>query len=292
MPDNRDHMPHAASHSAGSGNGWLAQLSLAFGRDGAATRLTGRRHHGPLRVQKPLYPEGPEICHTIVIHPPGGVVGGDRLALDVQAGASAHAVLTTPGAGKWYRANGKTSGQHVQLSAGPDAAIEWLPQESIFYDDADVELEHSVELAEGASYLGCEILCMGRRASGESFDRGRIRQRTRIRRAGKLLWWEQGVLTPQSIASPLGLADQTVCATLLAVGQLPANGLLQALRALGGEGPGAARWGVTMAGKHVLVVRHLGHDSEAARELMLAAMRIVRPELLGRPALTPRSWRT
>lgn len=292
MPDSRAHLPHALPGLAG----WQASLSLAFRRDGAATRLTGRRHSGPLRVQKPLYPEGSGICHTIVIHPPGGVVGGDRLALDVAAHSGAHAVLTTPGAAKWYRANGKSSGQQVLLSAGSGAVIEWLPQESIFYDDAHVDLDHDVQLADDASYLGCEILCLGRRASGETFNSGRIRQHTRIRRGGRLLWWEQGVLTPQSAASPLGLAGHTVCATLLAVGPLPvAAALLPALRALGTPGTataGHAWWGASMAGKHVLAVRHLGHDSELARELMLAAMHIIRPALLGCAPHTPRSWRT
>lgn len=270
-------------------SGWHAELSLAYARDGAATRLTGRRHSGPLRVQKALYPEGPGVCHTIIIHPPGGVVGGDRLALDAAVHDGAHAVLTTPGAAKWYRANGKTSGQQVLLAAGRGAAIEWLPQESIFYDDAQVELDHEVQLADDATYVGCEILCLGRRASGESFERGRIRQHTRIRRGGRLLWWEQGALTPQTLASPLGLAGQTVCATLLAVGAVTAE-LLAALRALGADDD--TRWGATLAGKNVLVVRHLGHDSEAARERMLAAMHLVRPVLLGLPPHTPRSWRT
>lgn len=288
MPDSSAHLPHATPGLAG----WQASLSLAYSRDGAATRLTGRRHSGPLRVQKPLYPEGPEVCHTIVIHPPGGVVGGDRLALDVAAHSGAHAVLTTPGAAKWYRANGKWSGQQVRLAAGSGAAIEWLPQESIFYDDAHVALEHDVELAGDASYLGCEILCLGRRASGETFNSGRISQHTRIRRGGALLWWERGMLTPQSAASPLGLAGHTVCATLLAAGPLPAPALLPALRALGAAAPGNPWWGATMAGKHVLAVRHLGHDSEQARELMLAALHLIRPALLGRAPHTPRSWRT
>lgn len=276
---------------------WHAHLSLAFSRDGAATRLTGRRHSGPLRVQKALYPEGQEVCYTIVIHPPGGVVGGDRLALDAVAGDGAHAVLTTPGAAKWYRANGKTSGQRVALVARQGAAIEWLPQESIFFDDARVELEHDVQLAGDAAYIGCEILCLGRRAAGESFNTGHIRQVTRIRRGGKLLWWEQGVLTPHTLASPLGLAGSTVCATLLAVGNTFSADLLAALRALGDTGPAGSgsqggHWGATLAGKHVLAIRHLGHDSEAARELMLAALHLVRPALLGRAAHTPRSWRT
>ncbi|MES2260199.1 MAG: urease accessory protein UreD [Pseudomonadota bacterium] len=267
---------------------WQARLKLAFADDGGTTRLVERAHSGPLRVQKPLYPEGGKVCHAIMLHPPGGVVGGDELAIDAQLGAQAHAFLTTPGAAKWYKANGKISRQRVTLEAGAGAALEWMPQESIFYDHARVELEHSVALAADASYIGCEILCMGRRASGETFAHGGVTQRTSIRRGGKLLWWEQGTLNAHAQRSPLGLDGRSVCATLIAVGAvLPAAVLAQLRDAVA---PGL-QFGATQM-KGVLVVRHLGDDSEAAREIMLAAWRTLRPHLLGRPGFEPRSWRT
>ncbi len=268
-------------------NAWQARLRLGFTRDGDVTRLTRREHSGPLRVQKALYPEDPAICHAIVVHPPGGVVGGDVLDIGVHAGDGAHAFLTSPGAAKWYRANGRTSRQDVALQAGAGASLEWLPQETIFYDDANVELTHHVELAPDAAYLGCEILCLGRRASGETFTRGRIVQHTSIRRGGRLLWWEQGILTPATLASPVGLAGHTVCATLLACGRQVPLDVLQAVRALA-DHPG---FGATQL-KNVLAVRWLGDDSEAARGIMLAAWRLLRPALLGRAPIDPRSWRT
>ncbi|SFU51852.1 urease accessory protein UreD [Pseudoduganella namucuonensis] len=273
---------------ASSGHGaWQASLVLGFADDAGTTRLVERRHAGPLRVQKPLYPEGPETCHAIVVHPPGGVVGGDQLELTARAGERARAFLTTPGAAKWYKANGKVSRQRVTLEAAAGAAIEWMPQETIFFDNAHVELDHDVLLAADASYLGCEILCMGRRASGESFTGGRVAQRTRIRRGGKLLWWEQGALTPRAVASPLGLAGRSVSATLIAAGAALPAAVLAELRALSDD----PLFGATQM-RQLLCVRLLGDDSEAARELMLAAWRIVRPHLLGRPAFEPRSWRT
>lgn len=265
---------------------WQARLTLGFAPSHGATRLIQRAHHGPLRVQKPLYPEDPQVCHAIVVHPPGGVVGGDRLDIAVTAQAGAHAVLTTPGAAKWYRANGRVSHQQVALSAGERGAIEWLPQEAIFYDEAVVELDHSVDLAPGASYIGCDIVCMGRRAAGERFRAGRIAQRSRIRRAGKLLWWEQGVITPAALRSRFGLNGHSVCATLLAVGErLPASAL-QEVRAIGGPRFGASLF------KNLLVVRHIGDDSEAARALMLEAWRVLRPHVMQRPAIALRSWHT
>ena len=152
---------------------WQASLALGFVRDGATTRLVRRTHRGPLRVQKALYPEGPGACHVIVVHPPGGVVGGDRLEIDVDAGPACNVLATSPGAAKWYRANGRVSQQAVRLRVATGAAVEWLPQETIFYDAASVDLEHDVNLAAGSTYIGSEVLCFGRVAAGEAFTRGR-----------------------------------------------------------------------------------------------------------------------
>lgn len=264
---------------------WQASLALGFVRDGATTRLVRREHRGPLRVQKALYPEGPDACHVIVVHPPGGVVGGDRLAIDIDAGPGCLVLATSPGAAKWYRANGRVSHQAVRLTAGVGAAIEWLPQETIFYDAAAVDLELDVELAAGATYLGSEILCFGRVAAGETFASGRVRQRTSIRQAGRLLWWEQGVVTPAGIASPLGMAGHSVCATFIAVGAGVPAALQAHLRA---ADPQLAVSQV----KSVFVARHLGHDGEAARAAMLRVWQALRPHLLGRPACVPRIWHT
>ncbi|WP_426113579.1 urease accessory protein UreD [Massilia sp. PWRC2] len=268
---------------------WQASLRLRFVRDGGVTRLVERRHMGPLRVQKALYPEGAAICHAIVVHPPGGVVGGDTLAIDVELGPAAHVLLTTPGAGKWYRANGRISRQTVQLRAGAGAAVEWLPQDTIFFNDATVHLEHHVELAEGARYIGAELLCFGRRASGETFSTGVVRQRTEIRSGGKLVWWEQGAIDASDPAatmhSPIGLGGASVCATLIGVGAPLPAALLAQIRALDG------RLAASQV-KTVFVARLLGDDSESARRIMTAAWQLLRPHLLGCAAPLPRIWQT
>jgi urease accessory protein len=264
---------------------WRASLRLDFAFDAGTTRLLRRAHAGPLRVQKALYPEGPRACHVIVVHPPGGVVGGDCLEIDMRLGAGSQVLATTPGAAKWYRANGRSSSQEVRLQAGEGAALEWMPQETIFYDGACVDLEHEVELGAATPYIGSEILCFGRRAMGERFVRGQVRQRTRIRQAGRLVWHEQGLLDAAGLESPLGLQGKSVCATLLAVGKpLPAS--VQArLRA---DDPGLALSQV----KSVFVARYLGDDSEAARAAMLRVWQALRPHLLGREACVPRIWNT
>lgn len=264
---------------------WHASLALGFARDGATTRLVRRAHRGPLRVQKPLYPEGPGACHVIVVHPPGGVVGGDCLDIALDAGAGCLVLATSPGAAKWYRANGRQSRQTVKLRAGAGAAIEWLPQETIVFDAAEVALEHEVELAAGATYIGSEILCFGRRAAGERYLNGRLRTRTSIRQEGRLLWWEQGIVTPEGLASPLGLGGRSVCATFIAVGKPVPAALQASLRA---ADPQLALSQV----KSVFVARHLGDDGEAARAAMQALWQALRPHLLARPACAPRIWTT
>lgn len=260
---------------------------MRFADDAGTTRLVERAHSGPLRVQKPLYPEGAAICHAIIIHPPGGVVGGDCLSIDVAAGAASHAFVTTPGAAKWYRANSRISRQHVRIAAGAGAAFEWMPQETIFFDDANVVLDHDVQLEEGARYIGAEILCFGRRASGESFRRGVIRQRTQVRSAGKLVWWEQGAIDGAGAAmqSRFGLGGAAVCATLIGVGAPVPASLMAAMRALD------ASLALSQV-KSVFVARYLGDDSEAARRVIAQLWQALRPHLLECAAPLPRIWNT
>jgi len=266
---------------------WRASLALGYARAGAATRLVQRAHSGPLRVQKAFYPEGEAVCHNILLHPPAGIAGGDELCIDITAGADSHALLTTPGAAKWYRANGRPAWQRVKIRAGQDARLEWLPQETIFFDATDANLLQEVDLEPGARYLGCDILCFGRSASGERFARGTVRQQLQVRQAGRLLWWDQGVLHGGSRAmqSPHILGGATVCATFLAAGRSADATLIAQLRALD------PALGVT-ALKAVLVVRYLGHDAEQARKLMARAWQVLRPHWMERPSTELRIWNT
>jgi len=284
--------PHDATLAAHPRNE-QARLTLGFAYDDGTTRMVERSHFGPLRVQKALYPEHPAVCHAIIVHPPGGILGGDQLSISAHVGTKAHALLSTPGAGKWYRANGFVSQQQVSLTVADGAALEWLPQETIFFNDADVRMTHQVELAADARYIGAEILCFGRTASGESFASGRVSQCTSIRRGGKLLWFEQGSLQAAGSAmqSPLALAGYTVCATLIAVGKTMSAPFLSQLREETAALAGDARTGATQM-KQVLVLRYLGHSSQSARCWLMHAWQQIRPELLQRDAVIPRIWNT
>jgi urease accessory protein len=274
--------------------GMLGSLSLGFKDDRGTTRLTHREHYGPLLVQKPLYPEGERCCHVVVVHPPGGIVGGDRLRLNVNVAEGAQALLSTPGAAKWYRANGRVAQQQVELHGHAGAAIEWLPQETIFFDHADVMLETNVSLHPEARFIGCEILCFGRTASGERFSQGKVRQRFAVHVGGKLLWLEQGTLLANSDAmnGPLGLAGHTVCASLLCVGAPAQRDLIDAVRAaIAPIAEPAAQFGATQM-KSLLMVRYLGDRSEVARQVMMAAWKVLRPAVIGRESTALRIWMT
>lgn len=272
-----------------------ARLSLEFDIDHGRTRLARRDHFGQLYVQKPFYPEGPDVCHVVLVHPPGGVVGGDWLEINQHIGASSMVQITTPGAAKWYKANGHISHQNIILNVEAGGTLEWLPQETIFFDQAQVELDHTVTLAQDATYIGCEILCFGRTAHGESFNKGLIRQRMNIRRNNKLIWHEQLQLGggSQAMKSQLILADKTVCATLIAASDTGCSDLLiNTLREDAGNiVSGFGQLGISQT-KSVIVARYLGNSSEIARNVMMSIWGGLRPALIGREAEVPRMWNT
>ena len=262
---------------------WQAELELGFELRGARTVLAQRRHEGPLQVQKPLYPEGDAVCHAIVLHPPGGIAGGDQLRITARVAPGAHALLTTPGAGKWYRSAGAWAEQG--LTSDVRGRIEWLPQETIVFDGARAAMHTRVDLAPDAHYLGWEILCLGRSGAGERFTRGTCRVATEVRRAGRLIWLERGLIEAGGalLDSPAGFAGHSVCATLLATGDIP-DEVLAACRADSGIA-------VTRL-PELLVARYVGDSSEEAKQALVRAWSLLRPCVLGRPAAEPRIWRT
>lgn len=271
---------------------WHAALDLGFERRGASTLLVRREHRGPLRVQKALYPEGPQLCHAIVLHPPAGIAGGDRLQIGIEAAAEARTLLTTPGAGKWYRSSGPLAEQVVSIKVGAGATAEWLPQESIVFSGAQARMRTTVDLEEGARFIGVETLCFGRRASGETFERGSLHLGTDIRADGRLLWRERGVIGGGSplLHSPIGLAGFSVCSTVLVAGSEIAPETLRACRAVTVSEAGA-RCGVS-ALPQLFVGRYLGHSAQAAREWFVALWQQLRPTIIGCEATVPRIWST
>lgn len=270
--------------------GWSATLALDFESRLGRTVLAARRHDGPLVVQKPLYPEGDAVCHTIIVHPPGGIAGGDALELSARVARDGQVLLTTPGAAKWYRSAGAEATQRITLQADAGAAIEWLPQETIAFRGAIGETAIDIALERTSRYIGWEVLCLGRTGAGERFTEGTFRTRTRVSIGGRLAWHENAIVQADGrlLESPVGLERAPVCGTLLAVGANVDRVLLAALRAVAPKrGAGALSLLPTLA-----VARYRGDSTEAAREYFVALWRLLRPALLGRDAIEPRIWRT
>jgi urease accessory protein len=273
-----------------SPSGWQAELDLGFARRGGQTVLDRNLHRGPLQVQKALYPEGKETCHIAILHPPGGVAAGDRLSIRASLNEQSRALLTTPGATKWYRCEGSCASQQVHFSLGEDAILEWLPRESIIFDGASISLELDVDLTAHARYFGWDILSFGRRASGESWGRGTLNMQTNIRRAGSLLWAEVADIDAQSgfAKSPVGLSGFTVCGTFLVAGCDVDATLLRECREV--TPPAAeSRTGITRV-PGVLIARYLGGSTEDAFYWFTALWAVLRPALSDKAACPPRVW--
>ncbi len=278
---------------------WAASLSLAFdARADGHTRMFQARHRGPLRVQRPFYPEArddagrPGACHVYLLHPPGGLVSGDELAIEARLAPGAQALLTTPAANKLYRADsqGVRWRQHTRLRVDEDALLEWLPQETIAFDGSKGSQVTDIALADGARCLGWEVLALGRPASRLPYVSGAIEQRFRLTREGRPLWWERQVLDPAHprFRGAWGQGGAGVQATLWAVGLDDEAGAIDALReAL----PASREWAVTVR-QGVLLLRYLGDARNVAWALCQRAWEVLRPRLAGRPACVPRIWLT
>jgi len=275
------------AHTALFTPSWHAELELGYARFGASTRPVQRRHKGPLRVQKHLYAEGPEVCQHIIVHPPGGIAGGDRLQIRASVDRDAWAQLTSPGAAKWYRAAGPAY-QTLELNVAAGATLEWLPQETIVFSAAQAELSTRIELQGDARLFYWDLVALGRPASDERFDLGHFQSHLDIRRDGQLLWHERQRIVGGDglLDSPIGLDGQPVFATLLVTGEIDSQ-LLERCRAL----PHAVRGDLTQL-PGLLVARCLASEALLARAWLIDLWRLLRPALLGREALPPRIWST
>jgi len=263
--------------------GWSAHLQLRFVERDGVTRLGARRHFGPLLVQRPFYPEGAP-CHVYVLHPPGGIVAGDRLELDIHLEPGSHALLTMPGASKFYRSIGPTARltQHFHLQAG--STLEWLPQDSIFFNGARASLDSRFTLEPGARLLAWETLCLGRPVMNERFDQGALDSRLQIELPEAPGLHERLRIEGGQLGK---LAGHPLLATFCAT---PANqAVLDQVRLLLDELGTPA--GATLLGP-LLVIRLLDHDNQHLQHTLQRLWHVLRPAVLGLPACPPRIWAT
>lgn len=272
--------------------GWRAALALRLERRHHATVLTERRHHGPLLVQKSLYPEGPDLCQVVVVHPPGGIAGGDALTIDVDVGEHARVQLVTPGAAKWYRSVGAPAHQEVRLRARAGSTLEWLPHESIVFDGASARISTTLHLEGDAAAIAWDVVSLGRVAAGERFARGKLTQRVEVVRDGALVWVEQSVLEGAShvLSAPAGLAEQQSFGTMLFAASTIDMQWLATARALGSDIASHDRAVTHVPG--VMIARCRSASAHAVHAWFRGLWQALRAQVIGRDPLPPRLWQT
>ena len=275
---------------------WHAKLQLHYTHDANGTSALDR-HEGPLRVLQRLYPEGPDICHHVLVHPPGGIVGGDVLALQARLEPDCHALITTPGATRFYRSAGDTSTQSVQATLADGARLEWLPMETIAYSACQAHNQLRFDLAPGAEMIGWDLLALGLPAAGQAFERGRFVQHLELPGA----WLERGCIDATDVRlldSPLGWAGRRVLATMwFAAGSAlqPArrDALLDGARAaVASQATPSAQAGTTGPHERVVVLRALADRVEPAMQLLRQVRGAWRHAAWQLDATPPRLWRT
>lgn len=281
-----------ADNSAGESQErlWYARLQLSFEKQNKRTVLVQRKHVGPLCVQKPFYPESDDVCHTYVLHPPAGVAGGDSLNIDVTLKEHAHAVITTPAATKFYKANpyaGSLS-QTIDMKAG--AVLEWLPQENIFFNGTKASIGTRINIDKEARFIAWDSQCFGRPASAEKFEQGEYKQRLEVWCEGQPLFIDaMGFAASGDFQhAQWGIAGNIINGLMLIY---PADQQLRERLREQLRQNEEVNCALSLVDE-LLLLRVLGHDSEAVQNLFRAAWSIVRPVVLDKPAIPPRIWNT
>jgi len=274
---------------------WHARLHLSYRHE--AERTVARfRHDGPLRILQSLYPEGDTVCHNVLVHPPGGLVGGDTLEIEVEAAAGSHGLVTTPGASRFYRSEGERAVQRTRLRLAAGARLEWLPLEAICYSGCMAENRIAIEAEPGAEMIGWDVTALGLPHARQPFERGSLLQH--IEAPG--VWLERGRIDAADqrlLQSPLGLGGHRCLASLFYVAGTPAaRARREALLALARErieAHGLAdSAGATSPHAEVVVLRVLAPVVEPAMRLLRQVWQDWRAELWSLPAATPRIWST
>lgn len=276
---------------------WTASLDLryAFHQDSNLQRTVALANHvGPLRILQSLYPEGDAVCHNVLVHPPGGLVGGDTLDIKIEAEPSSHGLITTPGATRFYRSENELAVQRTNITLKDKARLEWLPLEAICYSGCLAENRLTVQLAPSAEFMGWDITALGLPHAQQPFVSGHLQQHIEI----PGVWLERSRIAANDsllLESPLGLAGMRCMATLFFASgtALARNRKEQALEAARQITQGhslAATAGASCPNPHVVVVRLIAAQVEPAMQLLRAIRLAWRQTLWGMAPHTPRIW--
>ena len=274
---------------------WTGRLKINYRLDGGRT-VAHDLHEGPLRVLQRLYPEGEAICHHVLVHPPGGIAGGDVLEVDAGLGPGTHAVVTTPGATRFYRSSGAAAVQRARLRLQAGARLEWLPLETLAYDACIAENHLRLDLEPGAQALGWDELALGLPAADAPFVRGSFLQH--LEWPGR--WLERARIAagdPLLLDSPLGWAGRRVLGTVWFAGLGPSQDalreqLLEGARAAIDAAPPGTPAGATSPHPGLVVARVLAPRVEPAMRLLQAVRAAWRLAAWGLQAQPPRVWAT
>jgi urease accessory protein len=294
----RTESPTFQETACAGADGWRARIDIELSKREETTFIQGLSHQGPLRVQRPFYPEGKGTCHIYLLHPPGGMVTGDALNVCATLNNGAHAVFTTPSAGKIYRGNSTAHKQklQVELKVKQGSMLEWLPQETIVFSGARGELFTSVELQDDSQVLLWDVVCLGRPASGEIFDKGYLVQKLLLRNKGKTIYRERNVFAGSDLLlkQVWGMAMQPVAGTMLASCRLD-EATLQLLREQLSEVVDGKFLAVSQL-PELLIARYVGSSTEECRRGFECVRDFVRPLMckgsLCNKSARPRIWNT
>jgi urease accessory protein len=276
---------------------WVAQLDLGFEQRATRTVMAHRKHFGPVRVQKMLWPEKTGVCHAIIVHPPAGMAGGDHVSFTISVEKNAHALLTTPGAGKWYRSNGQAAVQQISLKVAQDAVLEWLPQESMLFDGANAQSQSCIRLHDKASFIGWEMLVIGRQARQEYFATGHYSSQLQLWLGDQLLLAERLNFAGQDrfLSSTLGMNGKAVMGSFWALApqaqrdQQMLDQQLECIRELLMRIDAPVR--ITRLDA-VLSARYLGDDVRQCHDAFAAIRARLRRDWFALDEEFPRIWRT
>ncbi len=272
---------------------WYASLSLDYSFEAGRT-VARFQHDGPLRVLKSLYPEGDRICHNVLVHPPGGLAGGDTLDISVSATSNTHGLVTTPAATRFYRSDGEGALQNAQLTLAAHSRLEWLPMESILHSGCRAQNRLVFNLATDAELLGWDVSCLGLPHSNQCFERGSFSQHLEM----PGIWLERGLIDAQDkrlLTSPLGLAGHTCMGTLFFASGNPIDkkrrdNALHLAREILQDDELRATSGATSPNPHILLVRTLSAQAEPTMTVLKKIRAAWRSALWGLGGHPPRIW--
>ncbi len=296
---------------------WHGRAQLRFEPSATGTRFQGRCS-APLKVQRGfLRADG--RCELPLLHTAGGLVGGDRLSVEISLAAGSRALITSVAAQKVYGSIGRSRRapqgdwalQELNVNLAADADLEWLPQELVLYADGLYEQRARVTLAASASWLGAEVVRLGRSAAGESLGSGRWRSLLEIRRledssegrndaetpqldsgGGRWLLVDRIELGGESLQGEHGLAGQPVFGSLVwaAPATLPATGLAALLDQCRQDRQGLVGDMACGALEPGLVARYRGSSTTAARSWFTRIWYRIRAARGLAPPELPRVW--